>query len=104
MADLSCSRESPGVASVAEKKIPRVQKCIAVLWPSFMVAIIATGLFFSAFDPVDLFPFGHETGISRLGVYTLGFFAFWLITAVSGIGTLYFAITNCLRANADKQP
>ena len=61
------------VASMAEKKIPRVQKCIAVLWPSFMVAIVATGLFFSAFDPVDLFPFGQETGISRLGVYTLGF-------------------------------
>jgi hypothetical protein len=88
---------------VAEKKIPRLQKCIAVLWPSFMVAIVATGLFFSAFDPVDLFPFGHETGISRLGVYTLGFFAFWLITAVSGVGTLYFAVTNCLRANANNQ-
>ena len=104
MADLSCSKEPLGEARVTEKRIPRVQKCIAVLWPSFMVAIVATGLFFSAFDPVDLFPFGHETGISRLGVYTLGFFAFWLITAVSGIGTLYFAVTNCLRANTDNQP
>jgi len=36
-------------------------------------------------------------------VYTIGFFIFWLITAVSGIGTLYFAITNCLRSSADKQ-
>ncbi len=89
---------------MAEKKIPRVQKCIAVLWPSFMVAIVATGLFFSAFDPVDLFPFGKETGISRLGVYTLGFFAFWLITAASGVGILYFAVTNCLRANDSNQP
>jgi len=81
-----------------------MQKCIAVLWPSFMVAIVATGLFFSAFDPVDLMPFGEETGISRFGVYTLGFFSFWLITAVSGIGTLYFAVTNCLRSNAGKKP
>jgi hypothetical protein len=69
-----------------------------------MVAIVATGLFFSAFDPVDLLPFGHETGISPLGIYTLGFFAFWLITAASGIGTLYFAVTNCLRANANNRP
>ena len=68
-----------------------------------MVAIVATGLFFSAFDPVDLFPFGADTGISRLGVYTIGFFSFWLITAVSGIGTLYFAITNCMRRDPDKQ-
>ena len=84
---------------MAEKQVPRMQKCIAVLWPSFMVAIVATGLFFSAFDPDDLFPFGEQTGVSRLGVYTIGFLMFWLVTAVSGIGTLYFAITNCLRKN-----
>jgi hypothetical protein len=88
---------------MTEKRIPKVHKCIAVLWPSFLVAVAATGLFFSAFDPVDLFPFGEDTGISRLGVYTIGFFAFWLITAVSGIGTLYFAITNCLRSGTGKQ-
>lgn len=84
---------------MAEKQVPRMQKCIAVLWPSFMVAIVATGLFFSAFDPDDLFPFGEQTGVSRLGVYTIGFLMFWLVTAVSGIGTLYFAITNCMRKN-----
>ena len=40
------------------QRIPKTHTCIAVLWPSFLVAIVATGLFFSAFDPVDLFPFG----------------------------------------------
>ena len=84
---------------MAEKQVPRMQKCIAVLWPSFLVAIVATGMFFSAFDPDDLFPFGEQTGVSRLGVYTIGFLMFWLVTAVSGIGTLYFAITNCMRNN-----
>ena len=84
---------------MAEKQVPRTQKCIAVLWPSFMVAIVATGLFFSAFDPEDLFPFGEETEISRLGVYSIGFLLFWLFSAISGIGTLYFAITNCMRQN-----
>ena len=84
---------------MAQKKIPRIQKCIAVLWPSFLIAIVATGLFFSAFDPDDLFPFGQDTEVSRLGIYSIGFLLFWLITAVSGIGTLYFAVTNCMRQN-----
>ena len=84
---------------MAEKQVPRTQKCIAVLWPSFMVAIVATGLFFSAFDPDDLFPFGEQTEVSRLGIYSIGFLLFWLVSAISGIGTLYFAITNCMRQN-----
>jgi hypothetical protein len=84
---------------MAEEQVPKTQKCIAVLWPSFMVAIVATGLFFSAFDPDDLYPFGEQTEISRMGIYSIGFLVFWLITAVSGIGTLYFAITNCMRKN-----
>lgn len=85
------------------EQIPKLHKCIAVLWPSFMVAIVATGLFFSAFDPDDLYPFGQETEISRLGIYSIGFLSFWLISTVAGIGTLYFAITNCMRQGRDKQ-
>ena len=88
---------------MAEKQVPGTQKCIAVLWPSFLVAIVATGLFFSAFDPDDLYPFGEQTDVSRLGMYTVGFLIFWLITAISGIGTLYFAITNCMRQNPDSR-
>ena len=80
-----------------------MQKCIAVLWPSFMVAIVATGMFFSAFDPDDLYPFGEETEVSRLGIYSIGFLCFWLISTIAGIGTLYFAITNCMRRDPDKQ-
>ena len=88
---------------MAEKQVPGMQKCIAVLWPSFLVAIVVTGLFFSAFDPYDLYPFGEQAEISRLGMYSIGFLVFWLVTAVSGIGTLYFAITNCMRQNPDSR-
>ena len=84
---------------MAERRVPKSQKCIAVLWPSFMVAVVATGLFFSAFDPDDLYPFGEQTEVSRLGIYSIGFLLFWLVSAISGIGTLYFAITNCMRQN-----
>jgi hypothetical protein len=86
---------------MADKRIPGIQKFIAVLWPSFLTAVVASGLFFSAFDPDDLFPFDADPGISRLGIYTIGFLLFWLIAAVSAVGTLYFAITNCLRNNPD---
>ena len=88
---------------MAEKQVPGTQKCIAVLWPSFLVAIVATGLFFSAFDPDDLYPFGEQTDVSRMGMYSIGFLIFWLITTIAGIGTLYFAITNCMRQNPDSR-
>jgi len=88
---------------MAEEQVPGMQKCIAVLWPSFLVAIVVTGLFFSAFDPDDLYPFGEQAEISRLGMYSIGFLVFWLITAISGIGTLYFAVTNCMRKNPDSR-
>ena len=84
---------------MAEIEVPKQQKCIAILWPSFLVAIVASGLFFSAFDPDDLYPFGERAEISRLGFYSIGFLLFWLVSAISGIGTLYFAITNCMRNN-----
>ena len=82
---------------MADVQVPKQQKCIAILWPSFLVAIVATGLFFSAFDPNDRFPFGEPTEVSRLGIYSIGFLLFWLVSAISGIGTLYFAMTNCMR-------
>lgn len=72
-----------------EKKKPH--KAIAVLWPSFLVAIVATGLFFSTFDPVEIY---HSSGsgveLSALGHYTIGFFSFWLLGIVNGVLVLYF--------------
>jgi hypothetical protein len=68
-----------------------------------LVAIVVTGLFFSAFDPDDLYPFGDSPEVSRLGIYSIGFLCFWLISTISGVGTLYFAMTNCMRRDAGKQ-
>ena len=78
----------------ATKKLSKIQIGIAVLWPSFLIAVMVTGLFFSAFDPEYLFPFNSDTEISTLGVYSIGFFLFWLLTALSGVGTLYFSLSN----------
>lgn len=72
----------------------RTQQAIAVLWPSFLVAIAASGLFFSAFDPHDLVPYNIDFEISPLAAYSIGFLVFWLIAGLSSYGTWYFATSN----------
>ena len=74
--------------------MPATQRAIALLWPSLVTAIVASGLFFSAFDPRDLVPFDFDVEPSPLAAYTIGFFLFWLFALVSSLGTLYFALVN----------
>ena len=62
-----------------------------VLWPSFLVACAAELIFFSLFDPRDLHLFGNPVDADRMLVYTLGFFAFWAIGAVSSGLTVFLA-------------
>ena len=75
-------------------RIPDTQQAIAVLWPSFIVAIVASGVFFSAFNPKDLVPFNLDIDISPLAAYSIGFLLFWIIAILSSLGTLYFTISN----------
>ena len=69
---------------------PFIQKVIAVLWPSFLTAGVATILFFTAFDPGLIVAISGYGEISRLGGYTVGFFLFWLLTSSSCALTCYF--------------
>lgn len=80
--------------------IPRIQAVIAVLWPSFLTAGLATVLFFTAFDPYELLRETRFADSSRLGAYSVGFFLFWLLTATSCVLTCYFQ-RPCER-NAEK--
>jgi len=70
--------------------IPLAQQVIAVLWPSFIMAGIATVLFFTAFDPGEMVASGLLPAVSRLGAYSIGFFLFWILTASSCLLTCYF--------------
>ena len=74
--------------------LPKSQQAISVLWPSFIVAIAASGLFFSAFNPRDLVPFNLDAEVSPVAAYSIGFFLFWLLGALAGYGTLYFTLSN----------
>ena len=58
-----------------------------VLWPSFLMATAASGIFFSLFDPQQLEIFGVVIPPDRLMAYTVGFMAFWLLCAGSSAMT-----------------
>ncbi len=70
--------------------VSTTQKIIAVLWPSFLTAGVATIVFFTLFDPQMLMLGGGYEPPSHIGGYTAGFFLFWLLTASSSMLTCYF--------------
>jgi len=70
--------------------IPVIQRIIAVFWPSFLTSGIATGAFFTLFDPLDLVHAAGLPELSRMGIYSIGFFMFWLLTASTCALTCYF--------------
>jgi len=72
------------------KDIPLIQKVVSVLWPSFLTAGVATILFFTAFDPVDLGMLLGVEQLERLEAYSIGFFLFWMLTSTSCALTCYF--------------
>lgn len=81
--------------------VPLVQRVSAVLWPSFILAGIATGVFFSVFDPLDLMACTGEPPFSRIGAYSVGFFLFWLLAAASSLSTFYF-LRPCALINPEE--
>ena len=70
--------------------VPRIQRVISVLWPSFFMASAATIIFFAIFDPFDLLAPTWFPNLSRLAAYGVGFFLFWALTASSCLLTCYF--------------
>jgi len=74
-----------------ETDIPTVQRVIAVFWPSFLTAGVATILFFTAFNPTEIsLCLGQDRPISNVGAYSIGFFLFWILTSTTCALTCYF--------------
>jgi hypothetical protein len=67
------------------------QRLIWVIWPAFLVAAVAEAVFFTVFDPFDLHFFGAPLELSRLAMYTLGFFGFWGVGIASSALTVFLA-------------
>lgn len=62
---------------------------MVVLWPSFLVAIVAEGFFFSLFDPTDLSFIGSDIDLNPMAAYTIGFFIFWVFCSLASMLTCY---------------
>lgn len=71
--------------------IPKTQRIVAVLWPSFLTSGIATVLLFTFFNPEEIsLCMGADQPISNVGAYTIGFFLFWMLTSSTCALTCYF--------------
>ena len=68
-----------------------MKNAILVLWPSFIVGGIGEVIFFTVFDPQELYLFGEATSLSRLAVYSIGFFLCWAFAAASSALTVFLA-------------
>ena len=66
-----------------------MQRAIWVLWPSFVIGGMAEGIFFTLFDPMELHLFGEPVEFGRMAIYTIGFFAFWIVAAASSAMTCF---------------
>ena len=64
-------------------------KWIQVLWPSFLIAAVAEGVFFTVIDPQELYLFGEPVHYSRIATYSIGFLGFWLVCAASSLSTIF---------------
>ena len=59
------------------------QAIAVVVWVSFLIAAVATMVFFAFFDPEDLAGILDEgLEIGREAGYAVGFFFFWILSAV----------------------
>jgi hypothetical protein len=66
-----------------------MQRALLVLWPSFVVAGIAEGIFFTLIDPQELYLFGQPVHFSKIATYSIGFLGFWLVCAASSLMTCF---------------
>lgn len=70
-----------------------MQRVMWIAWPAFLMAGVMEMLVFAMVDPQDLHWFGQPLALSRQGVYTLAFFAFWIVTMASSALTTLLAMS-----------
>ena len=68
-----------GPADPTQRLERRIRNWGLILWPSFLAACILEALVFSIVDPAELHWPGHFGSPSTRGIYTVTFFAFWLV-------------------------
>ena len=69
------------------------QRMMWIAWPAFLVAGVLEMLVFAMVDPSDLHWFGQPLEMSRQAIYTMVFFAFWIVTMASSALTTLLAMS-----------
>lgn len=81
---------------VPARKITRLQRDVGiVVWTSFAAAMVGSALCFALVDPLTLvFLHGSDPDVARMTGYAVGFFLFWLATALAGSFAMYLVRTE----------
>ncbi|MGR8948578.1 MAG: hypothetical protein ACU84Q_11055 [Gammaproteobacteria bacterium] len=66
------------------------QRIGAILWITFLMAGVATGVFFSMIDPFELQYCVSFPQVSRTAAYSIGFLLFWLLTSSAALLSVFF--------------
>jgi hypothetical protein len=59
------------------------RRSMAALWPSFLGAAVLEMVVFALVSPADLMWGEHRLALSSVGIYTVTFFVFWVVMAVT---------------------
>ena len=62
-----------------------------IAWVGFLAACLLEGLVFSLVDPGEVHWPGRMPQPTRLGIYTMAFFCFWVISMASASVALWLA-------------
>ncbi len=75
---------SSQLPSAMPPQTPAAIRLLSLLWPAFLMAGVTEIVVFAMVDPEQLhWPAGQTLALSGKGIYTVAFFAFWFINAVS---------------------
>jgi hypothetical protein len=66
-----------------------MNKVFTIVWPAFMIAVVAEFLFVLVIDPQELYLFGETAKMSNVAAYSFGVCAFFLIAGASSLATWY---------------
>ncbi|KAF1049207.1 hypothetical protein [Xylophilus sp.] len=69
------------------------QRWMWIAWPAFLMAGVLEMLVFALVDPHELHWSGRPLALSREGIYTVAFFAFWAIAMVSSALTTLLSLS-----------
>ena len=63
------------------------QRWMWIAWPAFLAAAVMEMVVFAFVDPLDVHFLGTPLNWSASAVYTMSFFAFWLVTMLCSLMT-----------------